>query len=382
MPVYSSSIGKYYIKLSFVQFYFSWGVGHLHKKVGIPRGLLYYKFKPFWEIFFTELGAEIIVSDPTNKRILDDGVKACVDEACLPIKLFCGHVLNIADRVDYILVPRFTSISKGEYVCPEFGGLPDMIRHTLKGLPTLIDTEVNMRRSEKGAIKAAIEAAAIIGAGRRAACAAYKRALPFLKRGEWGDVSSECGEWGDVSSTGFGKKQESREASPMRETSPLKSPLKVAVIGHLYNIYDKYISMDLLGKLEKYGAEVMTIEKVHVEDINRQASRLVKPMFWYYGRNAYGAAAHLAGTGEVDGIICVTSFGCGIDSFVNDLTERRIRRHSDIPLITMTIDEHSGEAGFNTRLEAFMDMLHWRRLHENNISTPWEHLYHCQINTR
>lgn len=365
---------------------FSWGVGHLHKRIGIPRGLLYYEFLPFWEIFFTELGAEIIVSDPTNKRILDDGVKVCVDEACLPIKLFCGHVLNISDRVDYILVPRFTSISKGEYICPEFGGLPDMIRHTLKGMPELIDTEVNMRNSEKGGIKAAIETAAVIGAGRRAACAAYKHAISSLEQ-ERGDASSRCDRWGgasskhgkcgDVSCIGSGKSQESRETSP-RETSPLK----VAVIGHPYNIYDKYISMDLLGKLEKYGAEVMTIEKVSTEDINSRASYLAKPMFWYYGRNAYGAAMYLADTGKVDGIIFVTSFGCGIDSFVNDLTERRIRRQYDIPLITMTIDEHSGEAGFNTRLEAFMDMLHWRRLHENNISTPWEHLYHCQINTR
>ena len=254
----------------------------MNKRVGIPRGLLYYKFKPFWENFFTKLEAEIIVSDPTNKRILDDGVKVCVDEACLPIKLFCGHVLNIADRVDYILVPRFTSISKGEYICPEFGGLPDMIRHTIKGLPPLIDTEVNMRKSDKAGIKAAIKAASIIGAGRRAACAAYKHALPFLGQ-ELGDVSSSYYD-------GPGEKRESRETSPtrkmspVRETSPLKSPLKVAVIGHPYNIYDKYISMNLLDKLEKYGAQVLTIENVRVEDINRQASRLAKPMFWYYGQ--------------------------------------------------------------------------------------------------
>lgn len=49
-----------------------------------------------------------------------------------------------------------------------------MIRHTLKGLPQLIDMEINMRRSEKGGLKAAIETAVIIGTGRRAACAAYK----------------------------------------------------------------------------------------------------------------------------------------------------------------------------------------------------------------
>lgn len=111
--------------------------------------MFYYKYIEFWKAFFTELGAEIIVSELTNKRILNDGVKVCVDEACLPVKLFFGHVINIMDRVDYILVPRFTSISKGEYVCPEFGGLPDMVRHTIKGLPKLIDTEVNLRKSKK-----------------------------------------------------------------------------------------------------------------------------------------------------------------------------------------------------------------------------------------
>ena len=268
-----------------------------------------------------------------------------------------------------------------------------MIRHTLKGLPQLIDTEINMRKSEKGGIKAAIDAAAIIGAGKRDACAAYKRALPYLEQGErqgdvslkQGDVSLKQGDvslkQGDVSLVGACKKCKSREVSPKCKSREV-SPTRVAVIGHPYNIYDKYISMNLLGKLEGYGAEVVTIEAVNSDDINRQACRLAKPMFWYYGRNAFGAAVHLAGTGRVDGIIFVTSFGCGIDSFVNDLIERRIRRSTNIPIITMTIDEHTGEAGFNTRLEAFMDMLYWRRVHENNISTPWEHLYHCKVDTR
>ena len=121
-------------------------------KIGIPRSLFYYKFISFWEKFFAELGAEVVVSEQTNKRILDDGVRACVDEACLPIKIFYGHVINLKNRVDYILVPRFTSISKKEYICPEFGGLPDMIRHTLKDLPRLIDTEVNLRNSKRGGL--------------------------------------------------------------------------------------------------------------------------------------------------------------------------------------------------------------------------------------
>lgn len=322
-------------------------------KIGIPRSLFYYRFITFWEKFFTELGAEVVVSEKTNKRILDDGVKACVDEACLPIKLFYGHVINLKNKVDYILVPRLTSISKKEYICPEFGGLPDMIRHTLKDLPGLIDTEVNMRNSERGGLKAAIQTGAILGADRRTSVKAYKTALDYFR---FGDASH-------VFNTNILQNSQKGENCP-RENRPHR----IAVIGHPYNIYDRYISMDLLGKLSKYGIVARTIETVGEAEINVQAGKLDKPMFWNYGRMAYGAALHLAEAGMVDGFICVTSFGCGIDSFVNDLIERNIRKKYNIPFITMTIDEHSGEAGFNTRLEAFVDMLQWRSQNENHIS--------------
>lgn len=44
-------------------------------RVGIPKGLLYYKYHPFLNRFFTELGAEIVTSNDTNRDILDEGGK-------------------------------------------------------------------------------------------------------------------------------------------------------------------------------------------------------------------------------------------------------------------------------------------------------------------
>lgn len=375
----------------------------MRTKIGVPRSLFYYKFKPFWDSFFTGLGAEVVVSGPTNKIILDNGVKNCVDEACLPVKLFFGHVLELKDKTDFILVPRFTSISKKEYICPEFGGLPDVIRHSLKGLPPLITTEINLRKSGKGGIDAAIEMAKEIGADRKTAIAAYRQAIEVQKaKGgsfamdeyyrDTGTGTLRDAERGTLRDTGTGTLRDTERGTlPHKAEDPAgirgngpetNEPslrfgfagqgrkLQVAVIGHPYNIYDRFISMDLIGKLKKYGVGIKTIEMIHEDEINRQAAYLKKPMFWYHGRTAYGAAVHLASSGEIDGIICVMSFGCGIDSFVNDLIERRIRKEYQIPLIVMTIDEHSGEAGFNTRLEAFIDMLQWRKANENYISTP------------
>jgi len=332
------------------------GVRELLEKVGIPRGLFYYKFIPLWETFLNELGYEVVVSDQTNKRILDDGVKICVDEACLPVKLFHGHVMNLKDRVDYILIPRFTSISRGEYICPEFGGLPDMVRHTVSGLPKIIDAEVNMRKSDKGAIKAAIEVAAVLGRDSKAAKKAFEKALIRLNYFNRQFLNGR-----------IPFLEENSRTVPQNKNSRTV-PLSAGVIGHPYNVYDRHVSMNLLGKLKACGIEPVTVEMVGEREINTWASTLRKPAFWNFGRKAYGAALHMAASGLVDGMILVTSFGCGIDSFVLYLVERAIKEKYDIPIITMTLDEHSGEAGFNTRLEAFVDMLGWRTADENYFS--------------
>ena len=78
-----------------------------------------------------------------------------------------------------------------------------MVRHTIKGLPKLIDTEVNLRKSKSG-VKAAVQMAAIIGASRRDALAAYRKAQARLALA-LGDGSSKDGSFkGDGSLRGDG----------------------------------------------------------------------------------------------------------------------------------------------------------------------------------
>jgi predicted nucleotide-binding protein (sugar kinase/HSP70/actin superfamily) len=144
--------------------------------------------------------------------------------------------------------------------------------------------------------------------------------------------------------------------------------LNIAVIGHVYNLYDSYINMELLDKLRNNGVNIITIDMIDEEIINEKCSTLPKRMFWNFGRKAIGSVMHILDRDDIDGVIYLMSFGCGIDSFICDLAERKVRRESNIPFIVLTIDEHSGEAGMNTRIEAFLDMIRWRHKDENNIS--------------
>lgn len=324
--------------------------------VGIPRSLFYYQYFPLWKTFFEELGAEVILSENTSKKILEDGVNCCVDDACLPIKIYHGHVMNIKDKADYLFVPRFTSISKDEYICPKFGGLPDMIKSSIKDLGKIIDTEIDLRKSKKNSFKAALEIGLHFTDSKFAIRYAYKKALKdyrvFRETVKMGMLPNEIVE---------------RKIRVVRRQK--EENFKVLLMGHMYNIYDRYINMDIVQKLRKSGVEIITLDMLDNKKISIGAKFLSKKMFWNFGKKALGGVANvIEREGDYDGIMYLMSFGCGIDSFVCDLVERKVRRESNLPFSVLTLDEHSGEAGMNTRIEAYIDMLRWRRDHEGNIS--------------
>ena len=143
---------------------------------------------------------------------------------------------------------------------------------------------------------------------------------------------------------------------------------RVMVMGHPYNLYDSYINMDAIDKIKSMGAYVLTPEMIDDQCIFDYAKKFDGRLYWTFARKLVGTALYLIDKKNIDGIIYVSTFGCGVDSVVADIVEKIIRRKSDIPFMLVTLDEHSGEAGINTRIEAFIDMVKWRDISENNIS--------------
>ena len=43
-------------------------------RIGIPSTLAYYEYFPFWDVFFRELGFDVVSSPITTKAILDWGL--------------------------------------------------------------------------------------------------------------------------------------------------------------------------------------------------------------------------------------------------------------------------------------------------------------------
>ncbi len=318
-------------------------------KVGIPRGLFYYYYFPLWRDFFQYLGAEVIISQRTNKKILNHGVSLAVDEACLPVKLFYGHVVDLAGKVDLLFLPRLVSTAEKEYICPKFMGLPDMIKAAHIDLPALIEVDFDLSRGKKAAKKAALTMGNYLTGNvlkiRKAWHLAEFSQRQFELVQHKGMVAPEALELWNA------------ENDYPRPENNMASRPKIGLLGHGYNIYDRYISMDIIQRLRKLGTQVVTAENVPAAVIETEARRLPKRLFWTLGKKQVGAAFHFLKRPDIKGIIHVASFGCGPDSLVGELIERYIRRAKNVPFLFLTIDEQTGEAGIITRLEAFWDMI-------------------------
>ncbi|MDD3946669.1 MAG: acyl-CoA dehydratase activase-related protein [Clostridia bacterium] len=326
-------------------------------KIGIPRGLLYYLYFPLWDTFFKELGADVVISAKSNKAILTNGAKICASDACIPLKLFHGHVLDLANKVDAIFVPRLKSVAHGEYICPKFCGLPDMVRYSAPSLPRIIDTEVNIRK-KSGKLKQSFEEVGkLLTSDKKKIVHAAEKALfqNAIFRGQMlnGYLAS------DLLQNRMMKKQ-------------VFQGITVAVLGHVYNVYDNFINMNLFKKMYDCGINAVTPEMISDTVTDRYAAEMPKKIFWTFSRKLIGAAKYWADSDEIDGVIYIMSFGCGIDSFTADLCER-IFKKKGIPFYIIVIDEHSGEGGFETRFEAFADMLKRRKRNESDFSAYGEH---------
>lgn len=326
-------------------------------KIGIPRALAYFIYYPFCYAFFSQLGHEVILSTPTNRAIVDAGVKEAVNDACIPIKIYHGHVIDLIGKVDYIFCPRLVSLRRHgdfgtETFCPKFLGLPDMVRLGIKNLPAIIDVRVDLKKGKDELYNVGWQVGQVLGNEKRKVSQAVKKALKVQKLYQ-NQLNQEL-----LPQEAMDVVLENKDPAESKKTQP---ELKIALVGYPYAIYDAYINAGLIKILHKENVKIVTQDMLNNKTMNRQAKTLPKSLFWYFSNRAVYGALHFISRGDIDGIIHVTAFACGPDAMVDRLIEIETHKRSSIPYLSITIDEQTGEAGVKTRIEAFLDMLRYRR---------------------
>ena len=317
-------------------------------KVGIPRAISYYNNYPFYYGFFKSLGIEVVLSDKTTTKIINEGSKYVVSDTCLPIKVYVGHVVNLLDKgCEYIFVPSIQSTGYKINNCSKIRGLPEIIRNVIDREFVMIEPTLDKTENiglydfcEQIANVFDIRDKKIIRAAMKEGFKIYNNFFKMAKSGlSYNDALKNA-----------------IEDNIVNQPLDIVKPLSVVIMGHGYNLFDERISLNIIKKLEKMDVKVYTSLNVSREDSLNAIDNIGEIQYWANELELTGTAAYYLNNHKVDGIIALSAFGCGPDSLMVDEMAYHCKEN-EMPLIHLTIDEHTGEAGFITRLEAFVDML-------------------------
>ena len=302
----------------------------MEKIIGLPKGFNYYRDEVLYKNFFEKLGFKVLVSPDTNKQTINEGSKYLVDEACLSIKIFMGHVAYLKDKCDYVLVPRINSVKKRQKVCTNFTAIYDICKNVFPSVNFLdYNLDVNNRKYEKSGF---IKMAKKLGCSKKNARESYL----YAKKIQCENYKKKMDE--------FTKKI----------NSPAK--IKILLVGHPYNINDSLIESDIKTYFESEDVLLLKSDIYNLDYDEACAKKISSSIYWTYNRELFSIVEKYKD--KVDGIILLSMFPCGPDSLCNELIVRSIKNK---PILTLIIDSVNSNAGLITRLESFIDIIKTRK---------------------
>jgi predicted CoA-substrate-specific enzyme activase len=309
--------------------------------IGIPRALMvFYQQFPFWRTFFEELGFRVIISKESDKSLVTKSIETITTEACLPVELMHGHVIDLMDKgVDYIFMPfivnaKFREGNKTSNCnCPWIQTYPFMVKAALRGKideSKLLIPTLHFRYFERALLKEMI-----LYFGDRFGIGKEDIRKAVYKADEV-QVSFE------KNLIDYGKTVFDRIPVNCRP---------VILLGRPYNSTDTHLNLGLVEKLIAQNVMPVPVDMLDLTPYNIFEN--YRNMYWPNGQKIIAAAQHVAKT---DGLyaVYVSNFRCGPDSFIWHYITEELKGK---PFLHLEVDEHSADAGMVTRIEAFLDSL-------------------------
>lgn len=309
-------------------------------RIGINRSFLVNNYYPLYSHFFSTCGFQPILPE----RVDQAGVDQRTAPFCYPVELAHGYfhsLIQQSDPPEFIFLPHFKAVPtlNGEpssQVCPLVQGEPFYLRSAFRGvvnelkrrgsriLTPLIDLTVGLPEARHTLTATAVDMGVPYPAAQRAFDSAQEMMLncqsEMLRRG--------------------------REALDELRRDPER--IGVVLFGRPYNSYAAEAHKGIPHKFASRGITVIPLDFLDLAD---QPDK--RFMYWGMGQRIMRAANLIKSDPQIFGTY-ITNFSCGPDSFLlgyfRDVMGRK-------PSLTLELDNHTADAGLETRIEAFLDIV-------------------------
>ncbi len=305
------------------------------RTVGLCRSFLTHSLYPLYSHFFAEMGYSVVLSDEIDPK----GISRIESAYCLPGEITHGSFLNLlAKDLDYIFLPHVMQVPVHNVptysrLCVFVQGEPYYLKTTFRkeidNSPTVVLSPVLVMDREYEQAGAPLRAmAAKMGITGSVAARAFEKACRMQRSFErkLRGVGLEALSWLDSHPETFG----------------------IVLFGRPYNAFSPDANMGIPHKTASRGYLVIPHDMLPSDhhEVDGQ-------MFWAMGQKIMKSARLVRDHNRLFGFY-VTNFSCGPDSFL--LTYFRNLMAAK-PSLTLELDQHTADAGIDTRIEAALDIM-------------------------
>jgi predicted CoA-substrate-specific enzyme activase len=321
--------------------------------IGINKSFLVNALYPLYHNFFVHIGLRPVIPRTYSQSGIDRRNAAF----CYPAELAHGFFDSLIKQdppVDFIFLPHLRSIPvknghENSQVCPFAQGEPFYLKAAFKQeldalarrKTVLLTPLIDMKHDYSDARTPLINTVRHLGVQKSTAEAAFLKALEIQRR---------C--IAEMNSIGV---------RLLEELASDPEKFCVVIFGRPYNAMVEEAHMGIPHKFATRGVLVVPFDFLPIDDESS-----IENMYWSAGQSILKGARFVERHPQLFAVY-ITNFSCGPDSFLISYFRNIM---GPKPSLTLELDSHTADAGLETRIEAFLDIVRqYRRLNEK-VMTP------------
>jgi predicted CoA-substrate-specific enzyme activase len=321
--------------------------------VGINKSFMVNTYFPLYDRFFRNLGFDVVLPGEPDP----EGMKRRNAPFCYPAEIAHGYFLNLLEKKpDYLFLPLFRGdyvpgTEGNSYTCPICQGEPYYLAAAFrdhrvwkdrKASGRVLNPTLNVSGGLGNARESLLALSGPLGVPRREIDAAFRDAAAVQER----------------------VLRETREEAAAFLSRLEKDPDAFAVVlfGRAYNAFVSEAHKGIPAKFASRNVPVIPCNGIAFDGEDP-----LEGMYWSAGRRILRAARFVGAHPRLFGCY-ITNFSCGPDSFLIGYFRNIMGRK---PSLTLELDSHVADAGIETRVEAFLDIVRrYREVEEKQRPAP------------
>lgn len=315
--------------------------------IGLNRSFLVNTYFPFFNGFFKSLGYRPVLPDIVEPWGVDQQGAAF----CFPVEIAHGFMANLLNKdPDVLFLPHIRGVptdsdNHNTCTCVFVQGEAFYLKSTFEGTQSkkVITPYLDLSRGFEPRTAEFLKVASELGSSQADGLKAFKAGM-----------AAQAAYRDEIRSAG---------AKILQELEQDPEAMAIVLFGRPYNAFAGEANKGIPGKFASRGYRIIPFDMLPYED---QTLDDADTMYWSMGRMILKAARFVKNHPRLFGTY-ISNFSCGPDSFVVGYFREEMGRK---PSLTLELDSHTADAGLETRIEAFLDIVRYYQELESKKQIP------------